>query len=96
MTAGIIKRALEECELSEYHYRLGAVVFKGKRIISSGHNSIRSSSIHNKYKKFENADASTDIKTEAESKEETVTWFDGKNRHKIDGVELAIRMLKNR
>lgn len=55
MTAGVIKRAIEECELSTYKYRIGAVVFKGKRIISSGHNGVRSSAISNKYKEFYNS-----------------------------------------
>lgn len=55
MTAGIIKLCLEECEASQHQQRMGAVVFKGKRIISSGHNAVRSSSICKKHKKYENS-----------------------------------------
>ena len=56
MSSGIIKRCLEECEKSTYKFRIGAVIFKSNRIISSGHNDIRSTSqIKNKYKKFENS-----------------------------------------
>lgn len=55
LTSGIINRAIEECRLSTFKVHLGAVVFKGKRIISSGHNGIRSSSINNKYKNWLNA-----------------------------------------
>lgn len=55
LTAGIIKRALEECELSTYKVSIGAVIFKGKRILSSGHNELRSSPIHPKYKKYHNS-----------------------------------------
>ena len=56
ITSGIIKRCLEECERSTYRFRIGAVIFKGSRIISSGHNGIRSvSEIKNKYKKYENS-----------------------------------------
>lgn len=55
ITVGIIKRCLEECEQSTYRFKIGAVVFSGKRIISSGHNGIRSSSIHKKYKVYENS-----------------------------------------
>lgn len=54
MTSGILKLALEEAESSSnYPYRIGAVIFKGSRIISSGHNQIRSNSISKKYKIFE-------------------------------------------
>lgn len=56
ISSGIIKRCLEECEKSQYRFRIGAVIFNSKRIISSGHNGIRSSAnIKNKYKKFENS-----------------------------------------
>ena len=33
-------------------YQMGAVIFKGSRIFSSGHNSFRSSTIPVKYKRF--------------------------------------------
>ena len=56
ISSGIIKRCLEECEKSQYRFHIGAVIFKGSRIISSGHNDIRSTSqIKDKYKKFENS-----------------------------------------
>lgn len=55
MTSGIIKRVLEECNMSSYRFRIGAVVFKGKRIISSGHNAIRSSTISPKYRFWPNS-----------------------------------------
>jgi deoxycytidylate deaminase len=55
LTSGIIKRCLEECEKSTYKVRIGAVIFSSKRIISSGHNEIRSSSIPNKHKTYYNS-----------------------------------------
>lgn len=56
ITSGIIKRCIEEAEASTYRFKIGAVIFKGSRIISSGHNGIRSSAnIKDKYKKYKNA-----------------------------------------
>ena len=56
MHIGILKRAIQEAELSMYHpYRVGAVLFHGARILSSGHNEIRSNPIHIKYKKYAEA-----------------------------------------
>lgn len=55
LTSGIITRALEECEQSTYRFRIGAVVFNKKCILSSGHNGIRSSSIPEKYKVWPNS-----------------------------------------
>lgn len=56
MTSGILKLAIEEAESSKYFpYRIGAVIFKGPRILSSGHNQIRCSSIHRKYKEYESS-----------------------------------------
>lgn len=53
ITPGIIKKAIEEAESSEFYpFKIGAVIFKGKRILSSGKNGIRSSSIHPKYKNY--------------------------------------------
>ena len=55
ISSGIIKRCLEECEKSQYRFHIGAVIFNSKRIISSGHNGIRSSAnIKNKYNHYEN------------------------------------------
>lgn len=55
ITSGIIKRCLEECEKSTYRFRVGAVIFSSKRIISSGHNEIRSSNIPSKHKLYNNS-----------------------------------------
>ena len=56
MHLGIIERAIEEARSSDYHpYKMGAVLFKGPRIMSSGHNEIRGNGkIHPKYKYFDN------------------------------------------
>jgi deoxycytidylate deaminase len=51
--SNIIKRAIQESKKSTFSPRMGAVVFKGKRIYGSGHNGVRSSSISLKYKKWE-------------------------------------------
>lgn len=55
MTSGILKKGIEEAEKSEFDpYKVSAVIFKNKRIISTGFNAIRSCSfIHPKYKKCE-------------------------------------------
>lgn len=55
MTSGILKLAIEEAERSDYRFRIGAVVFKGSRIMSSGHNGIRSSRIHPLHKNYNNS-----------------------------------------
>lgn len=55
LTAGVIKEAIYQAELSKYRFRVGAVIFKGSRIISSGHNGVRSSSIHPAYKEYPNS-----------------------------------------
>jgi len=53
MKVGILKRAIEETENSDHPlYRMGSVIFKGSRIISSGHNSFRCSGIPITYKRF--------------------------------------------
>lgn len=53
VTNGIMKRCIKEIEKSKNpNYKFGAVIFKNGRIISSGHNEFRSSSIPTKYKKF--------------------------------------------
>lgn len=49
----IIKCAIEEMNKSSHTTRVGAVVFKGKRIYGSGHNGIRSSSLCMKYRNWE-------------------------------------------
>lgn len=56
LTSGIVKRCLKEIEKSNNpNYKFGAVIFKNGRIINSGHNQFRSSSIPRKYKKFEDS-----------------------------------------
>lgn len=53
MKIGIVKKAMEELELSDHYlYKVAAVIFKGSRIFGSGHNSFRSSNIPLKYKKW--------------------------------------------
>ncbi len=54
MTIGVLKKAIENAEKSKvYPYRLGCVVFKGKRILSCGYNQIRTfNAIPDKYKKY--------------------------------------------
>lgn len=56
LSIGIINRAIAEANKSTYNVRLGCVIFKGSRIISSAHNSIRCcSSINKRYRKWENS-----------------------------------------
>ena len=55
LTSGIIKACLEEASKSTYIFKVGCVIFKGKRIIGVGHNGIRSSKVHPKYKLFKNS-----------------------------------------
>lgn len=56
LTKGIINLAISEAEKSTYRFKMGAVIFKGKRILGYGHNGIRSSSnIKSKFKKWQNA-----------------------------------------
>ena len=53
MKIGIYKRCLEELEHSTHPiYKMGAVIFKGSKILSTGYNSFRSSNVPDKYKKF--------------------------------------------
>lgn len=53
MKVGIVKLCIQEMEQSEHpRYKMGAVIFKGSRIISSGHNQFRNSPFPAKYKKF--------------------------------------------
>lgn len=49
----VIKCAMNEAQKSKYNLQIGAVIFKGKKIYGYGHNSIRSSSISMKYRKWE-------------------------------------------
>ena len=42
LSGGILKAAVQEALKSDYKFKLGSVIFKGKRIISVGHNQIRS------------------------------------------------------
>ncbi len=38
MNKGILKKAIEEAEKSTHKYKIGAVIFDKKRIVSCGHN----------------------------------------------------------
>ena len=54
--AGIVEACIKEAKKSEYRFKMGAVIFKGNRIIGKGYNAIRScSSIDPKYRRFNNA-----------------------------------------
>lgn len=56
LSVGVIKRCIEEANKSTYRFHIGCVIFKGNRIISSGHNYIRScSSISAKHRAWENS-----------------------------------------
>lgn len=55
MYIGIINKCIETAYKSDYKLKIGAVVFKGKRILSTGYNSIRSSRMSNKHKNFINS-----------------------------------------
>lgn len=56
LTTGIIKKCIEEASKSSYTVKLGSIIFKGTRILGSGHNEIRScSAINPKYKKWYNS-----------------------------------------
>jgi Deoxycytidylate deaminase len=55
ITLGILKRAVKEAMFSDYELSIGAVIFKGKRIISSGHNNLRHCRIHPKYQDYPNS-----------------------------------------
>lgn len=54
---GIIKLAISESFKSDHQYKIGAVIFKGKKIISSGHNQVLRStkSLLDKYKRWPNS-----------------------------------------
>ena len=56
LTVGIIERCISEARKSDYRFKIGAVIFKGPRIISSAHNYIRScSAIKPQYRKWFNS-----------------------------------------
>ena len=48
----ILKKAIEEANLSDYQHRVAAVIFKGKRVISVAHNAVKSNQIPYKFKNF--------------------------------------------
>ena len=53
MNVRALSLALKEAEKSKERHKIGAVIFKGSKIISSGHNSLRGcSKIPEKYKRF--------------------------------------------
>lgn len=54
LSVGTIKAAIKAAEDSTYYpFRVGAVIFKGSRILSTGHNGVRSSNIHPRYKNYQ-------------------------------------------
>ncbi len=50
-----LKLALEEVKKSTYRFRVAAVIFKGKRIISVAHNEVRSNSVPKWLNYYDNA-----------------------------------------
>lgn len=53
MKIGVFKKCIEELDKSEHPiFKMGAVVFKGSRIISSAHSCFRMNGIPAKYKRF--------------------------------------------
>lgn len=55
LTVGVLNCALKEAEDSDFKVKVGAVIFKGKKIISSGHNGSRHCRIHPKYQDYPNS-----------------------------------------
>ena len=57
MTSGILKKALREVEKSSHHqFKVAAIIFKGKSILSSGVNGIRScSKLNKRFQEWENS-----------------------------------------
>ena len=53
LTNSVIETALEECSKSTFRLKIGAVIFKGKRILGKGHNDIRSCSLSMKHRHWE-------------------------------------------
>lgn len=52
MFSPMLKAAIEEAKLSTYkQHKVAAVIFKGKRIIATAHNQVRSNKIPYKFKK---------------------------------------------
>lgn len=52
----ILKKAIEVASKSDYYVKVGAVIFNGKKIISSGFNEIRyHSKLHPKFKTWHNS-----------------------------------------
>lgn len=56
LSVGIIERCISEAKKSDYRFKLGAVIFKGSRIISASHNYLRScANIKPQYRKWSNS-----------------------------------------
>ncbi len=56
ITVGVIKRCIEEAKKSDFSVKIGCVIFKGSKIISSAHNNLRScSGISEKHRKWRNS-----------------------------------------
>ena len=55
LTVGVLNKCIEEAISSDFKLKVGAVIFKGKRIISSGHNGSRHCRIHPRYQDYPNS-----------------------------------------
>ena len=55
ITSGILNAVINEAKKSTYRYKVGACIFKNKRIISRACNSVRSNPIHPKYQNYLNS-----------------------------------------
>lgn len=51
MHIGVFKLGIQRAEESDVFFRIGAVIFKGSRIISSGKNEFKNSGVPYKYRK---------------------------------------------
>lgn len=51
MHIGVFKLAVQRAEESDVFFRMGAVIFKGSRIISSGKNQFKNSGVPYRYRK---------------------------------------------
>lgn len=48
----VIDEAIFQAKLSTHQHRIGAVIFKGKRIIASAHNAVRANKVPHRWKNF--------------------------------------------
>lgn len=50
--SSILDIAIAEALRSAYHFKVGAIIFKGKKVYSVAHNGVRSSSVPRSFKQF--------------------------------------------